>query len=972
MKRLIAAIAAAMLAALTAQAEYFRPGITINGTTPSKDGTYSGYTYKNGMFTLTSSGATYTFAGQDDSGDVCINAAVGCTIVLKEGFKLDLSAMDITGVYDDDTFKADRAPIFLSTTSPVTVRVDGAAYLRGPKYGAALRVLGGQTVFLTQGTGAGVLRATGGAGSAGIGGSYLYGSSKGCGVISVCCNVEAVGQGSAAGIGEGAECSYEGESSIIIDSESAYVSAQGEIGIGKCPQSPSKMDISIRNGAVSARGYGGAGIGTGERAHGRCNILIAGGNVAAYGAGNCAGIGSGYLADAGMDITIARGEVTAQVTAQGGVNAAGIGTGYQSESVMNITIWGGRIDAQGGANAAGIGGGFSARVPYIRIMGGTVVAKGDPDVASVDDIGAGRDPKNAALFDVSGGSICLLNGKGRLELNNNDALNCVVVEGFGGTPNDPVSVSLTTAAGVYGNDDIYPIEVGNDLKIFLWVLPGNYVGQLTVNGVRYDFDTSEGDAVATKAGVWKVTFDANGGTVSPTSRDVSKGEAVGTLPTPTWGGHTFNGWYTARTGGTKVTSTTKVNANVTYYAQWTVKQYKLTFNANGGKVSPGYAMVDYCKTCDSFPTPTWSSAHTFNGWFTARTGGTQVTAPWKCTGNKTIYAQWTVKQYKLTFNAAGGKVTPAYVMTDYCATYGTLPTPTKSGYLFGGWYTGSSGSGELVDVATKCTGNRTVYALWLTTGGDANWTRQLNGSYRSGLIGDSEETWLQMTVSGPGSIGFWWRSSSEANYDKLIFLIDGVEKTNISGNNTSYDEDDWRWERMDVAGGGTHTLRWTYRKDDTDLDGDDQGFVKGFEWTVKQYKLTFNANGGTVSPGYKMVDYCKTCDTFPTPTWSGHTFNGWFTARSGGTQVTAPWKCVGNKTIYAQWTAKQYTITYNANGGTVSPASQKVAYCATYTPPTPKWSGHTFDGWYTAKTGGTKVTSPAKCTGNATLYARWK
>ena len=962
MKRLIAAIAVAMLAALTAQAEYFRPGITINGTTPSKDGTYSGYTYKNGMFTLTSSDATYTFAGQDDSGDVCINAAVGCTIVLKEGFKLDLRALDISGVYDDDTFKGDRAPIFLSTTSPVTVRVDGVANLYGPDYGAALRVLGGQTVILTQGSGAGLLRATGGAGSAGIGGSYH--ASQGCGNIYVRCNVEAVGQGGA-GIGEGGECSYEGTSAIEIDSTSAYVSAQGgDIGIGKSAYSPSKMDISIRNGGVSARGYTGAGIGTGESAHGRCNILIAGGNVVAYGGNNCAGIGSGYLADAAMDIIIARGVVTAQ----GGVNAAGIGTGYQSKSVMNIAIGGGRIDAQGGANAAGIGGGFSARVPFIQIMGGTVVAKGDPDVASVDDIGAGRDPKNAALFDVSGGSICLLNGKGRLTLNN-DALNCVVVEGFGGTPVNPVSVSLTTAAGAYGNDDIYPN--GEDMKLFLWVLPGNYVGLLTVNGVRYDFDTSEGDAVATKAGVCKVTFDANGGTVSPTSRDVSKGEEVGSLPLPTRSGFTFNGWYTAKSGGRKLTTFETVNENVTFYAQWTVKQYKLTFNANGGTVSPGYAMVDYCKTCDSFPTPTWSSAHTFNGWFTARTGGTKVTAPWKCTGNKTIYAQWTVKQYKLTFNAAGGKVTPAYVMTDYCATYDTLPTPTRSGYLFGGWYTGSSGSGELVDVATKCTGNRTVYALWLTTGGDANWTRQLNGSYRSGLIGDSEETWLQMTVSGPGSIGFWWRSSSEANYDKLIFLIDGVEKTNISGNNTSYDEDDWRWERMDVAGGGTHTLRWTYRKDDTNLDGDDQGFVKGLEWAVKQYKLTFDANGGTASPAYAMVDYCKTCDTFPTPTWGGHTFNGWFTARSGGTKVTAPWKCTGNKTIYAQWTVKQYTITFNANGGSVSPTSQKVNYCATYTLPTPTWSGHTFKGWFTAKTGGTQVTSPAKCTGNVTLYARW-
>ena len=187
MKRVMIAIAAAVLAALTAQATYVQPGITINGTTPASEGTYSGYTYKDGMFTLTSSDATYTFAGQDDSGDVCINAAVGCTIVLKEGFKLDLSPLDPTSLTDGGSPKGNRSPIFLSTTSPVTVRVDGEADLDGPYGGAALRVLGGQTVILTQGSDDGVLRATGGGGSAGIGGSYNYSyRAKGCVDIFFC------------------------------------------------------------------------------------------------------------------------------------------------------------------------------------------------------------------------------------------------------------------------------------------------------------------------------------------------------------------------------------------------------------------------------------------------------------------------------------------------------------------------------------------------------------------------------------------------------------------------------------------------------------------------------------------------------------------------------------------------------------------------------------------------------------------
>ena len=51
---------------------------------------------------------------------------------------------------------------------------------------------------------------------------------------------------------------------------------------------------------------------------------------------------------------------------------------------------------------------------------------------------------------------------------------------------------------------------------------------------------------------------------------MNKGSAIGTLPTASRTNYDFDGWYTAKTGGTKVTSSTVVNADVTYYAHWTV------------------------------------------------------------------------------------------------------------------------------------------------------------------------------------------------------------------------------------------------------------------------------------------------------------------------------------------------------------------------------------------------------------------
>ena len=69
---------------------------------------------------------------------------------------------------------------------------------------------------------------------------------------------------------------------------------------------------------------------------------------------------------------------------------------------------------------------------------------------------------------------------------------------------------------------------------------------------------------------YKVTFNPNGGAVSPTSKTVTYGEPYGTLPTPQREGYGFLGWYTAASGGSKITatSTVSITANQTLYAHW--------------------------------------------------------------------------------------------------------------------------------------------------------------------------------------------------------------------------------------------------------------------------------------------------------------------------------------------------------------------------------------------------------------------
>lgn len=158
-----------------------------------------------------------------------------------------------------------------------------------------------------------------------------------------------------------------------------------------------------------------------------------------------------------------------------------------------------------------------------------------------------------------------------------------------------------------------------------------------------------------------------------------------------------------------------------------------------------------------------------------------------------------------------------------------------------------------------------------------------------------------------------------------------------------------------------------------------------FTLSTESYTTTktvrFDANGGTVSPASKVVtcnsSYGNTYGSLPTPTRTGYDFDGWYTQETGGTKVTAN-TSVGTDppaTLYAHWKGKKYTVTLDANGGTVSTASKTATYGSKYPalPDPTRTGGYSFDGWYTQKTGGTKVDENTTVTtaANHTLYAHW-
>lgn len=85
---------------------------------------------------------------------------------------------------------------------------------------------------------------------------------------------------------------------------------------------------------------------------------------------------------------------------------------------------------------------------------------------------------------------------------------------------------------------------------------------------------------------------------------------------------------------------------VTYETGGSTPTYTVTYDANGGAVSP--ASDSYTNTPINLPTPTIEGCYLFDGWYTAKTGGTQVQSPYTPTANTTLYAHWTAQSNKLS------------------------------------------------------------------------------------------------------------------------------------------------------------------------------------------------------------------------------------------------------------------------------------------------------------------------------------
>lgn len=419
-----------------------------------------------------------------------------------------------------------------------------------------------------------------------------------------------------------------------------------------------------------------------------------------------------------------------------------------------------------------------------------------------------------------------------------------------------------------------------------------------------------------------------------------------TLPTPSKTGYTFDGWYTQSSGGTKVSNTYTPAGNVTLYAHWTNVNYTLTINPNGGIWNNTTSNSTKTGTTNSKlsianPTPKgYTVSFNSNGGNNVNSITSQRTfTNWSLSGSGSISGT------TYTFGSGNATLTANYNNGSI-----TLPSATKAGHKFKGWYSNGCGTTFIGNAGESYTptSNVTLKACY-------SYYAYILDVYPNGGTwnGTTEKTRIEPLANPKPSI------YGNTNYTgKIGSTIDIPNPIPPSGYTVSFD-----------TNGGSSVSSITSTKSFNGWNNSSPGTFSGTTYTYGE------------GSGYITANYKNNSVNLPKPTKSGYTFGGWYTASSGGTKVNNTYTPTGNITLYAHWSANSYTLSFDANGcGTLGVSYVTATVGKTYgdaddgdgLPSIALTTGKKFDGWYTSSSGGNKITNSTTVTAssdNGTLYA---
>ena len=315
--------------------------------------------------------------------------------------------------------------------------------------------------------------------------------------------------------------------------------------------------------------------------------------------------------------------------------------------------------------------------------------------------------------------------------------------------------------------------------------------------------------------------------------------------------------------------------------------------------------------------------------------------------DKTITYQ---RLYEVNYNGngsnSGANPSPTYHLNGNTVTVANnTGNLTKTGYTFAGWNTKADGTGTTYAAGSGTfkmnTSNITLYAKWTINSHNVTW--KANGGNWGGSTADKVVSY---------------------NYGATITKVADPTRTGYTFN---------AWSPAFEANTTMPDNALTYTA----------------QWTANKYTVTLSNQGATTAGTASVqATYDAAMPSATMPTKTGYTFDGYYTSNNGGgTQYynangasAKNWAIASNSTLYAKWTANQYTITYKDQGNVAfsgahaSTPPTKHTYGTATALKTASKTGYTFGGWFTTQDcSGAAVTTlgATAYTSNITLYAKW-
>ncbi|MFA6506105.1 MAG: InlB B-repeat-containing protein [Treponemataceae bacterium] len=325
----------------------------------------------------------------------------------------------------------------------------------------------------------------------------------------------------------------------------------------------------------------------------------------------------------------------------------------------------------------------------------------------------------------------------------------------------------------------------------------------------------------------------------------------------------FTEFPTGNSSGTLTATITNNGVSVTKDFPLTViRKPGVSFDANSGTGTTTALAIPTGNTAALTPNSFSKTGHSFAGWATTAGGTAEYANGGDYLMTSTVpvilYAKWTANTYAVSFDSQGGSAASGLNVT-YAATYGTLPTSTRTGYTFCGWYTGTGGTGTNITAGTMVaiTAAQTLYAKWTA----------INYSISYSLAG-----------------------GTNAGGNPSTYTIESGTITPAAPTRSSYIFTGWT--PGSIATGSTGNKTFTA------------------SWVLAPYTITYNVDGGTNAAGNPATYTSSTPRplVFAAPTRSGFAFSGWFSNATCTNPLPALQSSTsGNIVLYAKWTAVSAT-----------------------------------------------------------------